>query len=78
MRTFGVSNRLAHKGLERGNPYFIGVFDAVASLGSYRLSVAMVARAAAFLLLASGVLSVFALCPHSLALRGPHAGTEQV
>jgi uncharacterized protein (DUF2235 family) len=43
------------------NPYFIGVFDTVASLGSYRLSAAMVAGAAALLLLGSWALSMFAL-----------------
>jgi Uncharacterized alpha/beta hydrolase domain (DUF2235) len=48
-------------GIPNANPYFIGVFDTVASLGSYRLSAAMVAGAAALLLLASWVLSMFAL-----------------
>ena len=48
-------------GIPNANPYFIGVFDTVASLGSYRLSAAMVAGAAAFLSLPSWVLSVVAL-----------------
>jgi uncharacterized protein (DUF2235 family) len=48
-------------GVPNANPYFIGVFDTVASLGSYRLSATMIVGAPAFLLLASWVLSVFAL-----------------
>src|SRR5260370_2829361 len=48
-------------GIPNANPYFIGVFDTVASLGSYRLSAAMVAGAAALLLLASWTLSMLTL-----------------
>jgi uncharacterized protein (DUF2235 family) len=48
-------------GIPNANPYFIGVFDTVASLGSYRLSAAMVVGAAALLLLASWVLSLSVL-----------------
>jgi uncharacterized protein (DUF2235 family) len=48
-------------GVPNANPYFIGVFDTVASLGSYRLSAAMIIGAAALLLLTSWVLSMMAL-----------------
>jgi hypothetical protein len=48
-------------GIPNANPYFIGVFDTVASLGSYRLSAAMVAGGAAILFLASWALSMLAL-----------------
>ena len=47
-------------GMPNANPYFIGVFDTVASLGSYRLSAALIIGAAALLLLASWVLSIMA------------------
>src|SRR6202023_2519074 len=40
-------------GIPNANPYFIGVFDTVASLGSYRLSAAMVVGLVALLLLGS-------------------------
>jgi len=44
-------------GVPNANPYFIGVFDTVASLGSYALSAAMLGGAVVFLLLLSWLLS---------------------
>src|SRR5258708_5345161 len=48
-------------GVPNANPYFIGVFDTVASLGSYRLSAAMFGGAIVALLLLSWLLSAILL-----------------
>jgi hypothetical protein len=45
-------------GLPNANPYFIGVFDTVASLGSYPLSAAMFGGAFVLILLLSWLLSI--------------------
>ena len=45
-------------GLSNANPYFIGVFDTVASLGSYPLSAAMFGGAIVLILLLSWLLSI--------------------
>jgi len=45
-------------GLPNANPYFIGVFDTVASLGSYPLSAAMFGGAVVLILLLSWLLSI--------------------
>jgi hypothetical protein len=49
-------------GVPNANPYFIGVFDTVASLGSYRLSAAMFGGAIVALLLLSWLLSATVDC----------------
>jgi hypothetical protein len=48
-------------GVPNANPYFIGVFDTVASLGSYRLSAGMFGGAIVALLLLSWLLSAILL-----------------
>jgi uncharacterized protein (DUF2235 family) len=66
-------------GVPNANPYFIGVFDTVASLGSYRLSAAMFGGAVVALLLLSWLLlaillpfwtSVLLLSGSALVLAG--------
>jgi uncharacterized protein (DUF2235 family) len=56
-------------GIPNVNPYFIGVFDTVASLGSYRLSAAMITGFVVFLTLLSWGLSTF-LAPFWVAFGG--------